>query len=246
MEGSATQCFPQHVVVLPSDDGGARWHAFLSGNILLPAFLLSLGRRDTALLLVAAADVADETHIQHPRQMDGADIDSRCHPIGGQHGLGLLGLRHQTPWFLLRRHHRRDSSHRLAMGISLPAKEHVGAHGLHHRGDTRGLSADGCLCPGSRSPHGSDGVASSPFAWFPHPAECHSPAGHHHHPAALLSLRLQPDQPCRYLSYSHSCLHRFRPLSPILLSILCAGRLLPDYGHHLPPRAQRAQGAKCP
>ena len=61
-------------------------------GVLHPVFLLSVVRCRVSLRLVVAADVADETGVQHSREMGRADGDPRCHSDYREHDPGLLGV----------------------------------------------------------------------------------------------------------------------------------------------------------
>ena len=121
MEGAATQRVPEYCVVLQTADGGAWWYAVVSGFFHDSALLLSLGRRRSALWLVAAVDVAHETGILHSAEMDGTAIGSSGYPAVGQYGLGLLGLRYQVAWLLLCAHAGCNRSGILVLDVSFVA-----------------------------------------------------------------------------------------------------------------------------
>ena len=117
MEGAAAQRIPEHGVVFQAADGGAWWHAVVSGRLPDSAFLLSLGGRHYAMCLVAVDDVAHKTDFQHPWAMDGGDAGACGYPVGGQYESGLLGIRHQTARLFLCANPWRNIRYCLDMGI---------------------------------------------------------------------------------------------------------------------------------
>ena len=67
MEDTAVQPFPLFLAVLQADDGCSGGNAVVSGRILHPVFLPSLGGSSAAVLLVVAVAMAHQAHVLHPR-----------------------------------------------------------------------------------------------------------------------------------------------------------------------------------
>ena len=166
--------------------------------------------------------------------------DSRCHPVGGQHGYGLLGVLHETAWLLLCSNHWYNSRNSFAMGVSQSARKQVDAPRLHRIGGCRRLSTDGYLCTGCRRSDGGNHMASYLInVLTPHHWHCGA-AKYHRCAIALLSFRLLYHQSGRYLSNGNTHICHCWWLSLFLYSLLCAGCLLPADGYHLSQRVEKA------
>ena len=132
----------------------------MAGVVLHTVFLFPMAGRNYPLCMVVAADVADETNVQHTREMERADGYSCCHTNYIEHELGLLGIYDKTARIFLCTYTRRYSWNSLALGILQTARETMDAYGLYCTGGDNMLSINGNICTGQRGADGSTNVAA--------------------------------------------------------------------------------------